>query len=412
MKASLSREDPAAGFLERLLARAERRPERAHSPSARPDYEALATAELKRRFHERLLAAERAGAVEVEMGRRERRHLINRVRLRDGAALARHLGREPSSTSAARSRDLLERAAATGEPWVREILDRIIGRWSRGEPSFRLPPNAIDQAAEFLTLLAAISNGAAQGFDARTFSIRTVGETKAFERHEARIAAVMAARFGDPGLGVEAVRARLGLERYSHPVHLRGPVLVADPEGVLVDARARPFASIHADMLPFVRVTRQPAALLTIENYVSFNRQVREIDDGTLVVYTAGFASLAAVDVLGAMIDRLDASVPFFHWGDVDPGGLRIFRFLEETLPRPPRPHLMTRELAMLHGKEARPDAGLRALAAAGSVLTELAAWLASGDDVRHLEQEALDPVSPLSTGRSDVPRGAYQSSV
>ncbi|WP_265442083.1 Wadjet anti-phage system protein JetD domain-containing protein [Bradyrhizobium sp. SEMIA] len=76
------------------------------------------------------------------------------------------------------------------------------------------------------------------------------------------------------------------------------------------------------------------------------------------------------------------------------PGGVRIFRYLEESLPRGPRPHLMTRELAEKSGQPAYADPSLMSIARSDSAIRELAEWLAFGSDVRHLEQEALDPVA------------------
>jgi hypothetical protein len=93
----------------------------------------------------------------------------------------------------------------------------------------------------------------------------------------------------------------------------------------------------------------------------------------------------------------IPADVPFLHWGDVDAGGLRIFRYLEENLPRGPQPHLMTKELANSHGQPADPDASLAAIARSESAVNDLADWLAFGSDARHLEQEALEPRSPTA---------------
>ena len=56
------------------------------------------------------------------------------------------------------------------------------------------------------------------------------------------------------------------------------------------------------------------------------------------MVYTGGFASTGVVDLLKSILALVSPSVPFFHWGDIDPGGLRIFRFLEETLRALPFP--------------------------------------------------------------------------
>jgi hypothetical protein len=187
------------------------------------------------------------------------------------------------------------------------------------------------------------------------------------------------------------------LERYSHPVHLKGPIVVEGPAGRLVDGNAKPFASVHPDMLPQLSVLETPTAILTIENYASFNRQVREIDDGSLVIYTGGFPSAGVLDFLSKVLRALPTDVPFLHWGDVDAGGLRIFRYLEENLPRGPRPHLMTKELANSHGQPADPDTSLAAIARSESAVNDLAEWLAFGSEARHLEQEALEPLSPTA---------------
>ena len=152
-------------------------------------------------------------------------------------------------------------------------------------------------------------------------------------------------------------------------------------------------------MAPLLKLSAQPTLLLTIENYASFNRYVREIDNGGLVIYTGGFASAGVIEILKSVLGIADSTVPFFHWGDVDPGGLRIFRFLEENLPRKPRPHLMNRTIAEVHGSPARCDPILGSIAKTDSAIASVAEWLAQGDDVKNLEQEALDPISPLGAG-------------
>jgi hypothetical protein len=56
------------------------------------------------------------------------------------------------------------------------------------------------------------------------------------------------------------------------------------------------------------------------------------VEDGSLVVYTGGFPSAGVVDILSNVLRALPTDVPFLHWGDIDAGGLRIFRYLEENL--------------------------------------------------------------------------------
>ncbi|KRR27986.1 hypothetical protein ACH79_41260 [Bradyrhizobium sp. CCBAU 051011] len=386
--------DAGVEFLERLLERSERNPDRSRPASAAPEYDLLSTAQQVSRFHDLMSAAERFGAVEVQRGKRDRSHLIERVRVLNPELLARHLGRPTASATAQRVRQELQRVAATGEPWVATLLDEMAVRWARGEAAYRLTAAQADAAKEFFTLLASISREEARGLDARTFSLKATDDTKAFDRHASRLAAIIAVRIGQPGAAADVVWTHIGLERFSHPIYLRGPVAVEGASGRLADGRAKPFASIHPEMLSQLSVFEQPTAILTIENYASFNRQVREIEDGSLVVYTGGFPAAGVTELLSKVLVTVPAEVPFLHWGDVDAGGLRIFRHLEENLPRGPRPHLMTKELAEKAGQPANPEPSLASIARSESAIRNLADWLAFGSDVRHLEQEALEPRS------------------
>jgi hypothetical protein len=389
--------EPGVEFLEQLLDRSERRPDRSRPASAAPKYDRLPTAQHVSRFHDLMSAAERFGAVEVERGRRDRGHLIERVRVLDPELLARHLGRPSASVIARRAREDVLPIAVSGEQWVVRLLDEMTGRWARGETSYRLNATQTEATREFFTLLASISRHEAKGLDARTFSLRVTNDTKAFDRHASRIAIVLGIQMGLPGAAADVVWSQLELQRFSHPVHLKGPVVVEAPTGHLVNGNAKPFASVHPEMFPHLSVSETPIAILTIENYASFNRQVREIEDGSLVVYTGGFPSAGVIDFLSRVLRTLPPDVPFLHWGDIDSGGLRIFRYLEEKLSRGPRPHLMTKELANSHGQPADPDVSLAAIARSDSAVNDLADWLAFGSDARHLEQEALEPQSPTT---------------
>ena len=386
-------------LLEALLERAERNPQATRAPSTAPDYDLVVTAEQLRRFHDLMAAAERAGAVVLVWGRRERQHLIERVRVVDPQRLATQLGRIPAVESARRLKEELLPLASTGEPWVVALLDDMASRWSRREAVFRLTSNQTVAAREFFTLLAAISRREARGLDARTFSLQATKDSKTFDRHASRLVAALRIELGEPDAAADVVWAHIGLERFSHPVHFRGPLSVGDAAHRLIDGRARPFASVHPEMLSDLRVLEPPTAVLTIENYASFNRQVREVDDGSLVVYVAGFPAAGVIELLSLVLDTVPVSVPFLHWGDVDCGGVRIFRYLEENLVRRPRPHLMTNELARKFGRPANPDAGLASVVKSDSALRDLAEWLAYGPDVYHLEQEALDPQSVVLPG-------------
>jgi hypothetical protein len=107
--------------------------------------------------------------------------------------------------------------------------------------------------------------------------------------------------------------------------------------------------------LPWLALTRDTVSemtalsitgeqLLTIENLTAFEEAVREgLPPGTIALYTGGFPGALEMAVLKQFIDAGIRSIN--HWGDMDLGGLRIFRYLKETLNAPVAPYRMTLEL-------------------------------------------------------------------
>ena len=134
----------------------------------------------------------------------------------------------------------------------------------------------------------------------------------------------------------------MGLEKFPPPLFIKGP-LALDYGGTQWDLTPlRPYVALSPDAVGDIRPTTPVPYLLTIENLASFQRHVREVQDSGVVVYTAGFPAPALVRVLGQLDQRLPADCPFYHWGDRDPGGLRIYTKVVAACPNHGvRPHLM-----------------------------------------------------------------------
>jgi hypothetical protein len=132
-------------------------------------------------------------------------------------------------------------------------------------------------------------------------------------------------------------------------------------------------------------------AILTIENFASFNRHVYEVDqDDVVVIYTGGFPSPPILRALGHLLSQMKA--PFlWHWGDIDVGGIRIMRNIEERLGIIARPHLMDPAFAIQFGNKQPGNMSVRKIAEANSGASDLAAFL-SEKSTYHLEQELVDP--------------------
>lgn len=118
--------------------------------------------------------------------------------------------------------------------------------------------------------------------------------------------------------------------------------------------------------------------MLTVENLVAFEEEVRSgSPEDTVAVWTGGSPSglerACMTRLIAGGIQRVD------HWGDLDVGGLRIFRHLTEILPclvspwrmepdllsRLPTQPLTDRDREALVAWRGDPDAPLQEQAAA-----------------------------------------------
>ena len=85
---------------------------------------------------------------------------------------------------------------------------------------------------------------------------------------------------------------------------------------------------------------------------------------------------------------------PLFHWGDIDAGGLRIAKHLEDACGVPVLLHDMAPELAARWGTPLKSRRGLEQMTCRDGKIGVLAKWLLSNDG-QALEQEKLDPRPP-----------------
>jgi hypothetical protein len=335
--------------------------------------------------------AETSGAVELQRDKLDGR--IDRVVLReDPAQLYALLGRSlPAATAAAAGHSLIERLPAL-RPDLATVVDQLVDGWGKKRNLVRdLAPADIETAiGVFRAAAALLERDGKDDTDMRTFSRRTTGDSKFVEGNLGRIADVL--RLAQPlpdYLDASEILAQRGIRKWANACLIAGP---ATYRGVRLPSE--PYIGVAPEMAAHLGVAAQPTWILTVENLASFNRQAREASDGHgIVIYTGGFPSdttLAAVLTLAGV-----ATCPVFHWGDIDAGGVKIAYCIERKLAEIRRSlalHLMSPELALLHGRPVAPTRVLKA--SEGSCVHALVEFLAS-DKARTLEQEELSPTIP-----------------
>ena len=384
--------ESARRTLLRLLESADRNPAATRALSVTADAPKDPSPVGQRAWRERLEGAERAGAVVLVRGYGNRRDVIERVRLVDADLLARDLGMTRAGMRAAAA-VAAAREAAAGREGLEGAIEDAAEKWAKGAEWYRLPAEA-ELARSVFTTAAGLLD-VAFGTHFRVASVLTSGSSKFLERHGAAVCAILRRALALPDdTRQDEIWEVLGLVKFGHPVCLRAPVWFADAAGTAVSGLAAPWSAVNPDLVPSCAPNGdEPAFIMTVENWTSFNGQCRDVERGA-VVYTHGFPPPPVRMLVGRMA-ALWPHAPFYHWGDVDAGGLLIADSIREAAARPVKLHLMTASLAERHGARRKPLERVTPLAARNDDFGELARYL-SGDSCRTFEQEMLRPVDPL----------------
>lgn len=390
----------AETLLNRLLDRFEAPLARTRDITQTIDYTLVGGPAAQDEFHRVLRDAERAGGVALEQDRVGRfTGELARVRIVDPDKLYRFLVRAPAGVTAETAHQTILAAVPEilADPFFRDIEQEAITAW-RGNKSFLgLSVGEIDTFLTILRLSYGVTNLSGRDIDHRTFSRRTVKDSKALERMEGRIAQLLRRR--DPSLVGEEPREVLeasGIVRRAHLLQVKGPLRLSS-DALNVYGTGDAFIG-----LPWLSVQQASLAhavdyVITVENPTSFWRYSVEVEGNYLALLTDGFP---ARDVLSSMVHfvrralLLAPDTPVYHWGDIDAGGLRIAAHLEDAFGTRIRLHQMNVELALAFGSPLQSQKGLERLSMRSDEIGQLARWLRS-EAARMLEQEELDPTVP-----------------
>lgn len=380
-----------------LLDTYEAQPDRKTSILAEPDYAGM-DADAEARFHRAAQLAAESGAIKIEMRRRPDEHLIKTLRLIDPEKLYAYTGRvrrlDEAKAAWARAETLLKRMPE----WLEAERVQAITAWSQHRTWRGLEIADAREAGLALALAAALEDGAMPGTSYRAFSAEHAQDSKALRRSEMVVSGILRDfRAMPPPQDNEEPLAAFGIMTFPDPILLRGPFAAGSPPVPL--SASKVYAAVTPPNADTISWAGSAPYVLTIENKESFNTYVHRVPDNGAVVFTGGFPSGPCI----ALLQRLASGaphIPWYHWGDIDSGGLRIFDFLEREVCQPVgidlRPHLMDESLAREYGQKPRSRVSdLRRIASSTSAVASLARFLLS-PEARILEQELTRAASPL----------------
>lgn len=362
-----------------------------------PQYFAAVLPEDKEALHAGLQEAEAMRTVLLEWGKGYDTHILKRISLIDGPSLASYLGITLASKHASDARYLLEGELSGKEPWINDLVGYILERWSRNKGAAGIQPGDVLAGQRLIRAMEAVSAGRHRNLDLRTFSTREFNDSKVMERMLSRFGSVWK-RYHPSDLTSDELFETLGLVKFPQPLLLRGPVALQLIARTLHCDGIQPFVGLPPQAIRGVIIDKQPSYVLTVENLASFNRYASEIQDGGLILYSAGFPAPGVADFLRMLDSSLSSSIPFFHWGDIDEGGLKIFNYIQGLLTRTLRTHLMSSELLAIYGQSNQKlrIKEVQRIADKNSEVSLIVEAILSTNPPKTLEQENIDPFGVL----------------
>ncbi|MDO4452389.1 MAG: DUF2220 family protein [Lachnospiraceae bacterium] len=183
----------------------------------------------------------------------------------------------------------------------------------------------------------------------RIFSANVLGNSKKFTKeYEKKVVGIlrMYSHLADKDeMTDEEILKNYGILSYAQVLEWKGAVIYQLDTGKTVDTSDLYYGTIiNSQTLEHSKPTALShiRKIMTIENKANYENMMYEKD--TLYIYCHGFFSPKEVKYLQELEKLADEHVEFYHWGDMDLGGIRIFLFNKEKIFPKLKPYKMNRE--------------------------------------------------------------------
>lgn len=176
---------------------------------------------------------------------------------------------------------------------------------------------------ELLSVLVALFNLNKETYE-RDFSVRMFGDSKRFKELESRVLTVIN-EYGDyPNR--DSILGELNLLKNPSYVYVKGQGSIRFGEQTLDLSKLSSDIAISSESLADVTSIKVLSkSVITVENLTSFYTFP---SDQMLVVYLGGFHNRVRRDFL-KQIQKMNEGAKFYHFGDIDIGGILIYEHLK-----------------------------------------------------------------------------------
>ena len=232
--------------------------------------------------------------------------------------------------------------------WLIPYYDHILERLNSGklvkdvpgleDPLFFLFLNKTAEEGEplyrraFSAQVCTIWNGIAQTKQSES----KITPTKRFEKiYQSAVLSVLKqySPLYEEGMSDEELLTAHGILTYAQTLEFKGAVSYRIDDGPAISTAAQIYGTMfnkqtleNAVPISIVGIRQ----IMTIENKANYEKMQFRPD--TLYIFCHGFFSPPERKFLSRVVELAGTDTEYFHWGDMDYGGIRIFKFLQKNL--------------------------------------------------------------------------------
>jgi hypothetical protein len=241
-----------------------------------------------------------------------------------------------------------------GLPWIKQYLEATEAYIETNKSVSPFLPDDESGAQAVLNALQAINDQNNAEFLERVFSLKCFGDSKFFERQvRKRVVNILKKYLLSDFDGVEPpsdaeILAQIGIVNSPEQIDFCGGI-VGELAGEYVDFSIfKKGIAINSYTVKEIEITalKSIRKVLFIENKANYSDYIlKRRNEDELVIFHGGFYS----PVKGLFFKKIYEvgnrdGISFYHWGDIDVGGFRIFNRLQTNIIPGLKPYLMDKQ--------------------------------------------------------------------
>lgn len=266
--------------------------------------------------------------------------------------------------NACRNRIESELAAGIKKAWIRRYYEELLDKLARmsEKSGSKIPPD-FEKMELYLPTFRGLDELEEPVFK-RVFSKRYLGNSKKFEKdvqnHVISTAKLYYDEEVEPDMNDTDVLEQLLIQEYAQEMALKGPLKLRIGGKGSVDLSVFAYGTVlNSETLKYAEIEEdqpQIRRIMTIENKANF--VAAPFREDTLYVFCHGYFSPREREFLRKLRQVLEKPVEYFHSGDLDYGGVKIFEYIQKHIFPELKPWMMDVETYLCYEAYAEPLEG------------------------------------------------------